>query len=108
MTIFQLLVLAISLTSLAVGIYAIIRNYAIDSLGELQYMLKCAKERREIVTEDNVELLKISDAEIQSLEKRIENYWGRKLAGNYKSVFDAIPTPNEDPDGRIIRWILRK
>lgn len=111
MTIYQFFTLAISLTALAIGIYAIVRNYAIDSMGELRYMLKCAKERREIVSESNEELneklLKISDAEIKSLEERIEKHWGKKLASNHKSVFDIIPTPNEDPDGKLIKRILR-
>lgn len=105
---YEILLLAISLIIFAIGIYAVVRNYAIDTIGELRYMLRCAKERREIVAKNNVDAIKFSDAEINFLEQKIENHWGRKLAGNYKSVFDFIPTPNEDPNGRMLRWILEK
>lgn len=107
MTTFQMVAIAISVLSLIIGGYAIIRNCAIDSMGELRYMLKCAKERRAIVSEDDEELIKISDAEIKSLEERLANHWGRKLVSKHKSVFDIIPTPDEDPNGVMIRRILK-
>lgn len=107
MTIYQFLALAISLTALVIGSYAIVRNYAIDSIGELRYMLKCAKERRQHIPEDNEKWIKICDAEIKSLEDRIAKHWGNRLAAKHISIFDIIPTPDEDPDGKLIKRILK-
>lgn len=106
MTIFQVVAIGITVIFLGIGLYAIIRNYAIDSMGEMRYMLKCAKERRQITPEDRVDLIKFEDEEIKSLEEKIENFWGKNLANRHKSVFDVIPTPEEDPDGSRVRSIL--
>ncbi len=107
MTIYQMVAIGISVLAIVIGGYAIVRNYAIDSMGELRYMLKCAKERRKYVTKGNEELLMICDAEIKSLEDRLANHWGNKLAAKHRSVFDIIPTPDEDPDGRLLKRILK-
>ncbi len=107
MTVYQFFALAISLVALVIGMYAIVRNYAIDSIGELRYMLKCAKERRQHITEDNEKWIKICDAEIKSLEDRIAKHWGNRLASRHISIFDIIPTPDEDPNGELIKRILK-
>lgn len=107
MTIYQTVTIVIAVVALVIGLYAIVRNYAIDSMGELRYMIKCAKERREHIPEDNTKWVMICDEEIKSLEKKLTNHWGTKLAAKHKSVFDIIPTPDEDPDGTLIKRILR-
>lgn len=67
------------------GILALIRNYVINSIGELKFMLREAKKRQEIFYIE-------AEAEyIKRLEKRIENHWGRKLVREKdRSVFDIL------------------
>ncbi len=67
------------------GILALIRNYVINSIGELKFMLREAKKRQEIAyTEAEAE-------NIKRLEKQIENHWGRKLVREKDwSIFDIM------------------
>lgn len=67
------------------GIFGIIRDYAINTIGELKYMLREAKKRQEIFyTEEETE-------NIRYLEDKIQNHWGRKLVReNDFSRFDLL------------------
>lgn len=68
-----------------IGILALIRNYAINSIGELKFMLREAKKRQEIF------YIEAEAENIKRLEKRIENHWGRKLVREKDwSVFDIL------------------
>ena len=67
------------------GIFSIIQDYAVNSLGEMKYMLKTAKERQEICYREETE------KEIERLESNIENFWGRKLVRPKDvSMFDSF------------------
>lgn len=78
--------------------YGDIRRIAVDEIGEIRYMLRCAKEQQKLVPPDNEKLTKIAKEEVEELEEKYRNHWGRRLAGNRKSVFDFMPTPSEEPD----------
>lgn len=78
-------IVAVTVVVGILGIFNIIRNYAINTIGEMKYMLREAKKRQEIMyTEEDAEA-------IQYLEERIQNYWGRKLVRkNNFSIFDIM------------------
>lgn len=101
----MMVTVSISLVAIVISSYIIIRSLAIDSMGELRFMIKCAEDRREIVA-DNPRLLAHANAEIATLQAKLDNHWGRKIANNHKSIFDIIPTPKEDPDGKFLRTML--
>ncbi len=67
------------------GTIALIHSYVVNSIGELKYMLREAKKRQEICyTEAEAE-------NIEYLEKRIENHWGKKLVRKKdRSIFDIL------------------
>ena len=68
-----------------VGTYFTIRNYAINSIGELKYMLREAKKRQEIC------YIEAEAENIKYLEQKIENHWGRKwVRKNDRSIFDDL------------------
>lgn len=69
----------------SLGIFAAIRNCAIESIGELKYMLREARKRQEIFyTEEDAKAIK-------NLEYKIENHWGRKLVRKKDmSIFDIL------------------
>lgn len=96
MTVFAAICFIISIVFGGLGVYATIRNIAVDDIGELRYMLRCAKERQKIVSPDNEELTKIAKEEVEDLEERYRNHWGWRFAGNRNSLFDFIPTPGEE------------
>ena len=95
MTIYGMVTVGICLVMAVLAIFCLIRNYAGDSIGELQYMLKCTKERRKVIPDDCITILQKNKAEIAYLEKRIENHWGRRLIGKHRSKFNFIPTPEK-------------
>lgn len=80
------------------GIFFIIRNYVSDSIGELRFMLKCAKERREMLnqldaseeTEKINRMKEAEDQEICRLEKAIQNHWGRRIASKKAYAFSRL------------------
>lgn len=75
--------------------YYNIRNYATESIAELRYMLKCAKQTRERLnhaeeTEKSKELKELQDQEIYRLEEAIKNHWGRKLVRKGESAITGF------------------
>ena len=67
------------------GIFAVIHNYAIDTIGEMKYMLREAEKRQEIF------YTKAEAEYIESLKNRIENHWGRRLIRKKdRSIFDIM------------------
>lgn len=107
--IFKIVALAISISLAGIGIYAIIRNAAIDCIGELKYMKRESVKRREMLKEaqarksayeqtqqymaEYVDLLKAEDECIAELEERIKKHWGWKILNpnkKYVSRFDFL------------------
>ena len=80
---------------LFVEIFALLRNYACDSLGELYYQLICAEERQELVSgSDNEDIKKITNDEVICLQQKIKTFsekWRFFLRGKKQvSCFDWL------------------
>lgn len=81
----NIVIVTITLIAGLIGIFALIRNYAINTIGEMRYMLREAEKRQEIFyTEAEAEY-------IEFLKNRIENHWGRRLIRKKdRSIFDIM------------------
>lgn len=68
-----------------IGLIAAVRNFATDSIGELNYMIREAKKRQEIhYTKEEAQY-------IEYLEKKLQKHWGRKIVRkNCPSIFDKM------------------
>lgn len=88
----QKISILIGVICIGIGILTVVHNWAVDTLGELRYMLRCARERRNLGP-SNPEM----DREVEELEEKVKNYWGRKLIIKRLdfSEFDAMPTPGQ-------------
>ncbi len=80
-----------------VALYTIVYKYAVDSMSELRYYLKCVEDLRESVALVNGEekTLEVLDETIEQIEKQLQTHWGRKIAKGRKGIFDYTPTPKE-------------
>lgn len=79
--------------------YFRIRDMAINSIGELKYRLRCSKENLELMndakekTEYAKQWQKQLEEEVQMLEEKLENHWGKKiLRKDVSSSWDTLPT----------------
>lgn len=90
-------------------VYVVIRRCATESLGEIRYCLKCAKERKDVCCKNNPnispDMVKVLEADIQKWENKLQKHWGQRLANGKVSKFDTIPTPE---DGKYLEDILEK
>lgn len=84
----QEIILAVSVIIAVMGLCALVHNYAVASIGEMKYMLRCAKSRQQLYpSEEGAEI-------IQRLEEKLQNYWGWKiLKKEHVSIFDYKKTP---------------
>lgn len=92
-----------------IGIYALFRNIAIESIGELKYMKREAEKRKSILEEsykkknaecgtqiqlaECIQMIKTEKECIHQLEEKIKNHWGWKILNphkNYISSFDRL------------------
>lgn len=69
----KVVIMLVELVMAILGMYWVARDYAKNSLGEMKYMLRMAKERQKICYREGTE------KEIERLESEIENFWGNKL-----------------------------
>lgn len=76
------------------GIYGVVKNYAVNSMGELKYRLRKAQKRYEIISQCKEGCEDISECtkeEIEDLERKIQNFWGKSLIkDNDVSFFDEM------------------
>ena len=69
----KVVIMLVELVMAILGMYWVARDYAKNSLGEMKYMLRMAKERQKICYREGTE------KEIERLESEIENFLGNKL-----------------------------
>ena len=65
-----------------IGIYGVVKNYAVNSMGELKYRLRKAKKRYELISQckgGGKEISECTKKEIEDLERKIQNFWGKSL-----------------------------
>ena len=83
-----------------IGIYGVVKNYAVNSMGELKYRLRKAQKRYELISkckEGCEEISECTKEEIEDLERKIQNFWGRKLIKDKDvSFFDEMGNFDED------------
>lgn len=84
------------------GIYGVVKNYAVNSMGELKYRLRKAQKRYELISQCKAGCEEISECtkeEIEDLERKIQNFWGRKLIKDSDvSFFDEMGQSSSDED----------
>ena len=84
------------------GIYGVVKNYAVNSMGELKYRLRKAKKRYELISqckEGCEEISECTKEEIEDLERKIQNFWGQALIkDNDVSFFDEMGKYDEDDE----------
>ena len=84
------------------GIYGVVKNYAVNSMGELKYRLRKAKKIYELISqckEGCEEISECTKEEIEDLERKIQNFWGKALIkDNDVSFFDEMGKYDEDDE----------
>ena len=94
------MIIVIFIISMIVVFCLVTHNVAVDSIGELKYMLRCEEKRKEMLlsieerNEHFEKTLQVTEDEIECLKRKIQFHWGRKITtGREISCFDYVEIP---------------
>lgn len=87
----------------AISVYLMYRNMAITTIDVLIDLLEKARNTKMILPgEEYPELVAPIDLEIERLEEKIRNHWGRKFYEKKRGKISTLSVPEENPNKPII------